>query len=433
MLKLKKALEYLLYLFVFLLPWQTRFIYQEHLVHGQPFEYGRFSLYASELLLGLIIILGIIFLIKKLRTEKKKIVFHQSIIRLSALLVGLILLALNILLAIGKELALYKATMLILAFCFVSLLLIIKPDFKKLSWIYIYTAIIQSLMALQQFMAQKIEANKWLGISAQDPTVLGTPVVLSGATRFLRSFGSFPHPNMLAGFLILSLVLILLLSLKEELKTNRRNLSLALVLIFLGLLTTLSKAAILAAIIIFVLAIFFTRQQPEYNKKIKRLGIICVAILIFFTASYPTLIFNRATNANAIEQRSYHERINQYSEWYQVIKTNLFLGTGLGNYPLVLQVIKPQQESWTYQPIHNTFLLIIAEIGVIPLLYLIGLLYFFIPWKKLKMGIYCLATLSMFFLMLFDHYWWSFYSGLMLIAFAIAIRQLSKDYVEQNN
>ena len=44
-------------LFLFLLPWQTRWFYQSGSLNGGYWEYGTFSLYGTQILLWLIIIL----------------------------------------------------------------------------------------------------------------------------------------------------------------------------------------------------------------------------------------------------------------------------------------------------------------------------------------------------------------------------------------
>jgi len=417
--KLTRILEYLLYFFVFLLPWQTRLIYQEFFIHGQPFEYGRLSLYVTELLLELIILLGLVFIFKKtdfITTKIKK----YSLKRLFFLGLGLILCAINILLAVSPTLAFYKATQLILALCFFLLLLIAPTDFKKLSWAYIYSAIIQSILALQQFSSQKIDAYVWLGISAQDPSILGTPVVLTSAGRWLRSFGAFPHPNMLAGFLVLALIIIFFLSLKSESSKDKNKLLLSFVVIFLALLTTLSRAAILGVTLIFITSLFFTAKKIEWQKKTTRWVILMFVISIFFTTSYPNLVFTRVTSNNNIEQKSNAERISQYQEWLTTFKENPLFGVGLGNYPLSLRNIKPGLESWDYQPIHNTFLLVIAEIGIIPLAYLIFVFIYYSRNRKLRFPLSVLPLLFLVFMFLFDHYWWSFYTGLMLMSFVLA-------------
>ena len=42
---------------MFLLPWQTRLIWQQGEINGAPWEYGTYSIYATQILLWLIIIL----------------------------------------------------------------------------------------------------------------------------------------------------------------------------------------------------------------------------------------------------------------------------------------------------------------------------------------------------------------------------------------
>src|SRR3990167_3528965 len=62
--KFERIIEYLFYLFIFLLPWQTRLIWQDASLNGYVWEYGRFSLYGTELLLWLILFCYGFWLIK---------------------------------------------------------------------------------------------------------------------------------------------------------------------------------------------------------------------------------------------------------------------------------------------------------------------------------------------------------------------------------
>ncbi len=430
--KLTKIIEHLLYFFVFLLPWQTRLIYQEFFINGQPFEYGRLSLYATEILLGLIMVLTLFVFVRKLKSQELKKNIATTKRRIILLSFGLVLVGLNTIFAISPTIAYYKLTQLILAVCLFLLLISTTINFQRLSWTYIYAALIQSSLALYQFTEQKVLENKWLGMSAQDPNILGTPVVLTSAGRWLRSFGSFPHPNMLAAFLIIALMLIVFLSLKFEDKKNKNKLILSFVFIFLALLTTLSKAALLGFVLFFLLALVKYRQKSHEYKKITRFAVLVLVVSAFFTVSYPELILKRTPNANPIEQRSYSERLNQYPEWSNIIRSNLFLGSGLGNYPLALKSSKPELESWAYQPIHNTFLLILAETGLVLAFFVLLLIYTYRKNFKKHLTMYSLPIITVFFMMLFDHFWWSFYSGLMLVAVTLALTiLLNRD--EQNN
>ena len=58
-----KIIEYLFYFFIFLLPWQTRWIFHDSLIGGEIYEYGRLSLYGFDVVF---IILLFCHLIKKI-------------------------------------------------------------------------------------------------------------------------------------------------------------------------------------------------------------------------------------------------------------------------------------------------------------------------------------------------------------------------------
>ena len=58
---LNKIINYLLLLFLFLLPWQTRWIYQPGYLNSGYWEYGTYSFYGTQILLWLIIILFAVY------------------------------------------------------------------------------------------------------------------------------------------------------------------------------------------------------------------------------------------------------------------------------------------------------------------------------------------------------------------------------------
>ena len=61
---LKKLVEYGFYLFIFLLPWQTRLIWRDATLNGFTYEYGRASLYGTQILLWVLLLLGVVILFK---------------------------------------------------------------------------------------------------------------------------------------------------------------------------------------------------------------------------------------------------------------------------------------------------------------------------------------------------------------------------------
>lgn len=423
---LQKIIHYLLFIFVFLLPIQTRWIYQPAFVAGSPFEYGTLSLYISEILLALIIVLTILLIIPKIKnhnglTELKRL---KNII---LFLLIMLFFSLNVLFAINSELAFYKLTTLLLGTCLFFVIVLTKPKTTSLAWSFVLSGFVQSATAIYQFMEQKIVANKWLGMAAQDPNILGTPIIETSAGRWLRTFGTLPHPNILAGFLIISILLTVYLAINVKIKKQQRQLLMIFVVSIIGLLTTLSRSAILALIVSLLLFSFLTRKQNETNRLITKFSLITLVIFVIFTVTYPELITNRLGASTRVEQISTEERLSQYDDLPRMVKKDWMLGTGLGNYTISLTEMHPNLNAWDYQPIHNTFLLIVAELGIPFSIILLG----FVMWrfklnKKSESSNQFLLTAIMI-MMLLDHYWWSFYVGIMMMAFALAFMRLNRD------
>ena len=65
--KIRAAIEYGLYLLVFLLPIQTRWIIKEGSINGGHWEYGTISLYGTDILLILLVFL--FFVSKTIKNE----------------------------------------------------------------------------------------------------------------------------------------------------------------------------------------------------------------------------------------------------------------------------------------------------------------------------------------------------------------------------
>ena len=127
----------------------------------------------------------------------------------------------------------------------------------------------------------------------------------------------------------------------------------------------------------------------------------------------------RVASSSRLEQRSVSERVRGYSDAWQVFTHYPLLGTGMQNYTVALSKINPGQPNYTYQPVHNTFLLLFLELGILG-----TAVVFFVFKKRLKQFFHYLfneaspltvAMLAMFVVFgLLDHYLWSLHGGLFL-------------------
>jgi O-antigen ligase len=94
----------------------------------------------------------------------------------------------------------------------------------------------------------------------------------------------------------------------------------------------------------------------------------------------------------------------------KIISLSPLLGIGAGNFIIQLPANTVQRPIWFLQPVHNIFLLLAAEIGLIGLLLFV---YFVIRNISTKNSLPVLAILLTGF---FDHYWVSFFQNMMLAA-----------------
>jgi O-antigen ligase len=411
---------------MFLLPWQTRWIYKSATLNGTDWEYGTLSIYITELLIALILGLTAYY-VWHLRKTGQKITQYKT---QSYIILGVSLLALYVpaALAIDSELAIYKVNQIILVLALMFAILIIKPNKFIATYAIITASVIQSFLAINQFIAQKVFASTILGMSFQNPLILGTPVIETGLTRLLRPFGSLPHPNILAGFLVISLILIMGCSLTAK---HKRKLTIALILAFcvnlLALLLTASKAGLLALLL--SLVIFFFLAQKSERFALNKFFLITLLVIVVFSLVRPDIVMTRLKATNRLEDRSYTERLEGYREATNLLHENFLSGTGPGNYTLAQYNRQPSYPGYTYQPLHNAGLLILTELGALGLVLILtylSLLVYLFKQHFLKINhsylttSYVVASAALIILSLFDHYLYSLYFGLLLSGVILA-------------
>jgi len=459
---LNKTIEYGLYLLVFLLPMQTRWIIKAGELNGGYFEYGTYSLYATDVLLILLLLLFIIVIASdrretqvplSARDKLRNLTDSELNQRLSWLrqisrsddfvapsasaswrmaeraprndkiahwfLGGLLLISMvSVFFAASRPLALYKLGWLILG---VGLFwLVVSANYDKLKLIYFMLAgvFLQAVLGSWQFLTQSSFAGKWLGLAFHNGADLGASVIEAvGANgigeRWLRAYGGLDHPNMLGGLMAISILLIIYLILVDichfdPASAGEKSLVLA-TLIFKRFLPrikvrgrndifrTVRTPLLKGLIIVFTVALFFSFSRSAWLGLIIGLAIMIVlavadrnlklqkglaqiilvmGILLFILfGQYQNLITSRLGGEGRLEEKSISERLASYQESWRLIKNNWAAGVGLGNYTLALSRQMPGQKSFYYQPAHNVFMLVWAEIGIVGLLFFLALLF----------------------------------------------------------
>ncbi|MBI5621786.1 O-antigen ligase family protein [Candidatus Falkowbacteria bacterium] len=417
-LKLSKILEWGIYLLVFLLPWQTRWMYQLASLNSGYWEYGSNSLYGTQILLYLLVVLFFIYL------KKNKIRPQKTV--LDWLLVGLVVWSLLASAwALDWNIAIYHWVILVSGFLLYFLLRHGPVNRMKVMISLVAAGAVQGGLALYQFLSQGIVGSKWLGLASQSAQDLGVLVVEYGDQRWLRAYGSLPHPNMLAAFLLVGLICALGLSFLAHNRWQRLLVTGSWLLMLGGLLFTFSRVAWLVLGMSYVVCgmwLLVKRVRSIFTWQLLMAGAVLVVLL---SAIFWQPISSRVLSQGRLDSQSYQSHVDLTAQSFTVLKSHWLSGVGLGNYTVAAyRELDSSRPVWAYQPVHNVFLLVWAELGIVGLaLYVLGMGYVVCGRRGGLVG--KVALIALLLLGLFDHFLWSLYFGVMLwwVVMSLAVPQ----------
>lgn len=394
----KKTYSYLnnsfLFLLILSLPTQLGryFFLSSSYLFGIRVDYLSPTIYFFDILSIMVFSLNIKYLFNFIK-QKKVILFF-------------LLLILNSIFSLFPFLSIYKTLKI---FQWLAIFLIIKKDLslKKRGLIlnaFLGNTIIELIISLGQFMAKKsIGGLFWfLGertFSLSTPEIAKVNILGHEA---LRSYGTFSHPNSLAGFYLLLYFYYLTKDNKKDFFWPRFFL-----LLFSSFLIIISFSKL-------AISLWFLGNLFYYFKKQTGCRLCILArILTFFV---PFLIFVQTQT----DPLSLKNRFLLLDQWEKIFRLKWFLGTGLGAYVKAKELIGPTNFSYYLfnQPVHNSYLLFLTETGLI-----VFSIIFFLVFPSLK-RLWLknqLVFLMFFFTSLFDHYWWSLPQNFFLLSVIAAL------------
>lgn len=278
----------------------------------------------------------------------------------------------------------------------------------------IVSGVIQAILGILQFHVQHGFNIPLSGEYVPGTYETGAATLAIGTDKILRAYGTFPHPNVLGGFLALILAIILFVS--RETKSIKQTIWLSLggiIVLWGGILTFSRSAWIAMAAAIGIWGIWLI-----YNKALKQAFILTIVVIVScgtLFLSYKTYIVPRATDVSPDSQAAeYRSEFNQ--EGIQIIKANPLIGAGLGQY-----IIKHEQlfhvEQWRHQPPHNILLFLLTQVGFIGvLIYIATYIKLGFTWNILKNGLNIMFIVIIIILGSLDHYLISIQQGLLIFA-----------------
>jgi len=257
---INKIIEYLIYIFVFFITFQTRYIFSYLTLGLNQFEYGKLSIYLTDIIFVFIFLLFIIFNAKSIKNVK-------SNNQIYFLYIFFIICTINYFFANNLGMYFYSLFRIFECVSIIYILQIIKVDWRKIFCIFIFSMIFHGVLGYIQFFSQNIISNKYLGISSQITSSGGVSVLENNSGRFLRSYGGFSHPNIFAGFLVISLIFLIILYLNNVFNKNYKKIFfwVSLMFLFQILMLTFSRSGFLALFIclLFLFIYLVIKKSPK--------------------------------------------------------------------------------------------------------------------------------------------------------------------------
>jgi hypothetical protein len=262
-----------------------------------------------------------------------------------------------------------------------------------------------------------------------DPSSDGASVVqLENGLRILRAYGTSPHPNILGGFVLLTLLgpASLYLIYRTPNFPALMLLSLGLVLGVLTFSRSTWFALIAAALVLILKSKYLGRRKIIL---LMATILMTVTLTLYFTRDY---VFTRLMNQSvATEQISTMGRSWLTGQAIEMIHNHPLTGVGLGSF--IIELARTSVKGAPVEPVHNVFLLLFAELGVVGLIFILGLSLVLVlkviasksPHSILASAVLVgLGTIS-----LFDHYLWTLAPGRIMVGVTVGLwaGQIAKD------
>jgi O-antigen ligase len=301
-----------------------------------------------------------------------------------------------------------------------------------LFWWVLLGSVLQSGIGISQFINRRMLGLSMLGESQINVGGFNTSAVQLPIGYFLRAYGTFPHPNILGGFLVTALVLIIsqLSFIKFQLKKYAAVA--AIVIIQLGIFVTWSRVAWVISVILMVywLGSFIRFKQKNLFKYYVGVLVVVAGILTVWalgsSSSVAVAIRSRLITQSGLTDISWRERFELMEKAWKFWKTDPIFGTGLGNFLIRLSEdpIYTSSGIRIIQPVHNIFLLILCETGLIGISISIGIMGLFLKYLipiRSKMPIFISMAGIVALAGNLDHYLVTLPQGLVLLIFLMPI------------
>lgn len=367
-------------------------------VQGIRVDYLSPTLYLSDILLFLLLIVSPI----TLKKDFLKWISHSlPFWTLSTILVGALL-------AQEKAGALYGILKFV-EFSYLGYFIyksVRRNDLDDISFVFVLWGIVETIIAMFQIFAQRSLGGPfyYLGERTFDASTPGIAAFHFNYTLIMRPYGTFPHPNVLAFYLLCSLVFLLVIKGNIPFKTILQYI-VGLILL-LGIFLTFSRIVLILGL--FAAFAFILKRTSKHTSYPIIVGTILAAGVLFILRGKSEFITD------------FFLRLQLIKIGVLVFVKNILFGVGLNNFFIHEIFFQKNVTPILLQPIHNIYFMWIVQTGLAGLI--IGTFFIKTVINTLSPRPFaCFLLLSAAICGIFDHYFITLQQGILLFVFLIGI------------
>lgn len=379
----------LVLLFILLLPTQLgkHFFLPFSYLSGVRVDYLAPTMYLTDILVFLLTLINLHFVIK---------IFKQKHI-----FVFFFILAFTLLFAQSFPIALYRYAKVVEIFIVGVIAYKHIIGEKMLLIVFLIGGLFQLVLTLIQLVA-KHSVQGFFYLFGERYMSLSMPGIAKASLQgveFLRPYGTFSHPNSLGGFFLVLYTWILVDKRFKAFSLLKYG---SLFIFSLLVFVSFSKVAIATYLLLNFYYLLFKMKLSCQFCKWARFIILAIVGAIFMQAR---------TDPLTVQKR--WELINNS---VKIVLHHPLTGVGLGNYLVAQNQYVSKLSFFFNQPVHNIFLLVIAELGIPVSLFIFYLIF---SYSK-KFSASSLLILTVIIITgFFDHYWLTLQQNMLLLGFII--------------
>jgi len=420
-----KVKEFLLFLFLLFIPTQ----FGKHFWPEWSYVLGVRVDYLSPVLYFLDLIWLLLFLFDWIKPSVDKStspLTGRSFFSFKTILL-ILFVAINVLVAQNKEICIYRWLRLWQLIWTIFYLNKNKVLFKKLLIkIISIWVIFEGFLAISQIIYGGSLGGLFyfFGERRFDFNTIGIAQMSLMGQGLVRAYGSFSHPNSLAGFGLVSLLLWMKLRMKSSCSMERTSslkkrgsLLWFWVVFWFGVVILVVSGSRLIWFLSLILGLIFIfkriKQKKIWISVLSMTVVLLVTIIFIIRVNYPLNNF-----VGGFDKDSFNKRWDLNVASLKMVKERGWIGYGMGNFLVELPNFQKNGYFWL-QPVHNVILLILTETGLLGFGVLVfGMGNFLVKKKISKMNILILVIILI--TGMWDHYWITLPQNWWLLAVVLA-------------